>query len=101
MVAPLSKWRSCPHFRVTRLRGGSYDDTVALMWNDVAGLPPFRRDQAPDWLTDAHIRRALRAGDLVAGRRGVLLGRRRCDDPWNEHALATEIAIAGMRGAPA
>jgi hypothetical protein len=70
------------------------------MWDDVAGLPPFRRDQAPDWLTEARIRRAVRAGDLVVGRRGVLLGRRRIDDARSEHALATEIAIAGTRGSP-
>lgn len=70
------------------------------MWSDLAGLPPFRRDQAPEWLTEAHIRRALRSGDLVVGRRGVLLGRRQASAPWNEHALATEIAIAGTRGSP-
>ena len=72
------------------------------MWEDVAGLPPFRRDQAPDWLTAARVRRALRAGDLVASRRGVLVGRRRIDDDArDEHALATEIAVVGTRGSPA
>lgn len=71
------------------------------MWEDAAGLPPFRRNRPPEWLTEARIRRALRSGDLVARRRGVLIGRRRlqCDPP---HIVAMQEAIAGLRrGSPA
>jgi hypothetical protein len=66
------------------------------MW-DVAGLPPFRRSEPPPWLTEAHLRRALRAGDLVVVRRGVVVGRRRLELD-EDHALATQVAIAGLRG---
>lgn len=67
------------------------------MWEDVAGLPPFRRHDAPSWLTDARIRRALRSGDLVVRRRGVLVGRRRVELE-QPHALAIQCGIAGLRG---
>jgi hypothetical protein len=63
---------------------------------DVAGLPAFRRNHPPQWLTDAQIRRALRSGDLVVRRRGVLIGRRRLD--WDPpHVVAIQEAIAGLR----
>jgi hypothetical protein len=64
---------------------------------EVAAQPPFRRIDAPAWLTEPRIRQALRAGDLVPQRRGVLVGRARAElsDP---HVLATEVAIRGLRG---
>src|SRR3954464_11642048 len=68
------------------------------MWDDTAALEPFRRTQAPEWLTEPRIRRALRAGDLIALRRGVLVGRLASELAWHPHALATQAAIAGMRG---
>src|SRR3954464_15303151 len=68
------------------------------MWDDTAALEPFRRTQAPEWLTEPRIRRALRAGELIAMRRGVLVGRLASELAWDPHALATQAAIAGMRG---
>src|SRR4051794_911123 len=68
------------------------------MWDDTAALEPFRRTHAPEWLTEPRIRRALRAGDLVALRRGVLVGRLASELAWHPHALATQVAIAGTRG---
>jgi hypothetical protein len=73
------------------------------MFNDIAGLPPFRRTQAPDWLDATAIRRALRSGELIAPRRGVLVGARReklATDVREAHALATSIAMAGITGPP-
>lgn len=73
------------------------------MFNDIAGLPPFRRSAAPDWLDEPAIRRALRSGELVAPRRGVLVGARReklATDAGEAHALATSIAMAGITGPP-
>jgi hypothetical protein len=67
---------------------------------DVAGLPPFRRGAAAG-LSEADIRRALRAGDLIAMRRGVLVGRRRmmlAESASEAHALAIQVAIAGAPG---
>ena len=69
---------------------------------DIAGLPPFRREQSPD-LSEARIRRALRAGDLVATRHGVLVGRRRIElatSPVEAHALAIAVAVAASPGPP-
>jgi hypothetical protein len=68
------------------------------MWDDTAALEPFRRTQAPEWLTEPRIRRALRSGDLIALRRGVLVGRLASELAWHPHALATQVAIAGLRG---
>lgn len=74
------------------------------MFNDIAGLPPFRRARAPEWLDEPKIRRALRSGELIVARRGVLVGARRgklatCER--EAHALAASIAIAGVTGPPA
>ena len=72
------------------------------VWNDTAGLPPFRRDRAEaHGLTDAAVRRALRAGDLVPTRGGVLVGRRRLElanDPRDQHLLQAQVSLAGLRG---
>ena len=70
------------------------------VFEDVAGLPAFRREHAPTWLTEAAIRRAIRSGHLVLVRKGVLIGRRRLevDGVERAHALSTEIAIAALRG---
>lgn len=70
------------------------------MFEDIAGLAPFRRSEAPAWLTDAALRRAVRSSELVAVRRGVLVGRRRLTVETHaaKHRLETEIAIAGLRG---
>lgn len=70
------------------------------MFEDVAGLPPFRRAEAPPWLSEARIRRALRSGDLVCERRGVLVGRRRVAlaSGTAAHVLETQVAITGLRG---
>jgi very-short-patch-repair endonuclease len=71
------------------------------MFEDVAGLPPFRPCDAPSWLSTAHIRRAVRSGDLVVGRRGVLVGRRRLQlatEERDSHLLAIQVAAAGLRG---
>lgn len=48
------------------------------MWNDPAGLPPFRRKDGKDHqLTDADIRRLLANGVLVRLAHGLLVGYRR------------------------
>jgi hypothetical protein len=48
------------------------------MWDDYAGLPPFRRGQAGDHgLRDADVRRLLRQGVLVRVAHGLLCGYRR------------------------
>ena len=74
------------------------------MFNDVAGLPAFRRANAPAWLDEASVRRALRSGELVVRRRGVLVGARRVElatSVQEAHALAASVAIASIIGPPA
>ena len=69
---------------------------------DLAGLAPFRRSDRPE-LTESAIRRALRSGELVSPRRGVLVGRRRLQlaaTPVEEHALAIGVAVAATPGPP-
>jgi hypothetical protein len=48
------------------------------MWNDYAGLPPFRRRDAADYgLTEADVRRLLLHGTLIRLAHGLLAGYRR------------------------
>ena len=70
------------------------------MLEDIAGLPAFRRQDPPDWMTDAQVRRGLRSGELLLVRPGVLIGRRRLELGGTNrvHPLAIEIALAGLRG---
>jgi len=68
---------------------------------DIAGRPPFRRNGSE--LTDAQIRRALRAGDLVVIRRGVLVGRRRVEVARSDrdaHILRLRAAVLAVPGPP-
>lgn len=69
---------------------------------DLAGLAPCRRSDHPE-LSEAAVRRALRSGDLVSPRRGVLVGRRRlqlAESALEEHTLQIEVAVAGTPGPP-
>lgn len=60
------------------------------MWDDYAGLPPFRRrDAAEHGLTDADVRRLLKHGTLVRLAHGLLAGYRR-----QELALETPAQVA-------
>lgn len=68
------------------------------MLHEIEMLPPFRRSEPPTGLDERRIRRALRTGALIAARRGVIVGRQRVELATNEHLLATEIAIKGLRG---
>lgn len=68
---------------------------------DIAGLPPFRRSASD--LSDAQIRRALRAGELVGMRRGVLVGRRRLQlalSDTDQHMLRMRAAVLAIPGPP-
>jgi hypothetical protein len=70
--------------------------------DDLLNLQPSRRCEVD--ATDAVIRRALRSGELVAVRRGVLVGALRmlhATTAREEHALAVQIAIAATPGPPA
>src|SRR4051812_21822026 len=71
------------------------------MFEDITQLPPFRRIDAPSFgLTEPDVRRALRRDDLLAVRRGVLVGREHvlgASDPRSEHLLMTQVALAGLR----
>jgi very-short-patch-repair endonuclease len=73
------------------------------MDDSLAHLPPTRR--ADLQLSDASIRSAFRRGQLIALRRGVLVGRfafdATQDDPATRHALLAMGAILSTRGAPA
>lgn len=75
------------------------------MLQDITQLAPFRRVRAADvGLDEPAIRRALRSGELVARRRGVLVGGLRADMATgrrSRHALDIQIALAGLRGVPA
>jgi hypothetical protein len=85
---------------------------LPVVWNDYAGLPPFRRIDAPQHgLTDADVRRLLARGVLVRLAHGLLAGYRRpelaCDAP-QAVALRVQamqrrypIAVAGYRTAAA
>src|SRR4051794_19278024 len=89
----------CPHIPMRAFPGRRADVTVSGVWSDPAGMPPFLRGGVD--LTDAQVRRAVRAGDLVAMRRGVLVGRRRVElatSPRDAHALAVQVALAGITG---
>jgi hypothetical protein len=82
------------------------------VWDDYAGLPPFRRRDAPDYgLTDADVRRLLEHGVLVRLAHGLLAGYRRLElateDP-QQLALRVQamqrrypIGVAGYRTAAA
>jgi very-short-patch-repair endonuclease len=82
------------------------------MWDDHAGLPPFRRRDAADYgLTDADVRRLLEHGVLVRLAHGLLAGYRRrelaIEDP-KQVALRVQamqrrypIGVAGYRTAAA
>jgi very-short-patch-repair endonuclease len=71
------------------------------MWSEVAATQPFRRGHAPAWLTEPRIRAALRNGDVVSLRRGVLAGRQWLEITPDRHVVATQAAIAGLRGGSA
>ena len=64
-------------------------------------MPPTRRADLK--VDDALIRRLLRSGELVAARRGVLVGRLRktaAVEPRDKHLLAAQIAIASSAASP-
>jgi hypothetical protein len=68
---------------------------------DVADLPPFRRSTSE--LTSAQLRRALRAGDLVPMRRGVLVGRRCVQLAASDrdgHLVRLRAAVLAIPGPP-
>jgi hypothetical protein len=65
-------------------------------------MPACRRRDITTY-APAEVRRALRSGELVAARRGVLIGRDRiavAATPGEAHELNVSIAIAANRGAP-
>ena len=62
-------------------------------------MPPRRRAEID--VSDAEIRQALRSGELVAMRRGVLVGQMHvlaAVEPREQHLLATQVAIAATPG---
>lgn len=91
---------------------GQIVGSVRGMWDDHAGLPPFRRGDAGDYgLTDADVRRLLNHGVLIRLAHGLLAGYRRkelaVEEP-SQVGLRVQamqrrypIAIAGYRTAAA
>src|SRR3954447_8363468 len=68
---------------------------------DLCELPPTRR--ADLGVSDAIVRRALRSGELVLTRRGILVGRQRIAsavEQRDKHLLSAQIAIAATPGPP-
>ena len=68
---------------------------------DLLDLPPTRRADVE--VDEATVRRAIRSGELVALRRGVLVGGLRlasATEPRDQHLLATQVAIAAAVGPP-
>jgi very-short-patch-repair endonuclease len=71
------------------------------MWNDFAGLPPFRRRDAPRFgLTDADVRRLLDHGVLIRLAHGLLAGYRRSELAIEDPAQVALRAQAMQRRYP-
>ena len=71
------------------------------MVDAITDLPAIRRSEAGAYgFDEAQVRSAVRRGDLIVPRRGVLVGRHRVEAAAGiraQHALAIEITLTGLR----